>query len=159
MYEKDGEKYFIVDEHQHFWNARPDNWVEGRENLAKGWIDCFYGYHQLGPPETHWELEKYQRWTLEDYGRDVFEEGHVDYAVLQSTYLKLLVQGGLQHHRAQPDRSAEAFPGKVIVNGRWDPREGEEGLAPVRGGPQASTTTRASSSTPPSGTGTRAATR
>ena len=30
MYEKDGEKYFIVDEHQHFWNARPDNWVEGR---------------------------------------------------------------------------------------------------------------------------------
>ena len=23
---------------------------------------------------------------------------------------------------------AEAFPGKVIVNGRWDPREGEEGL-------------------------------
>ena len=34
MYEKDGEKYFIVDEHQHFWNARPDNWVEGRENLA-----------------------------------------------------------------------------------------------------------------------------
>ena len=55
MYEKDGEKYFIVDEHQHFWNARPDNWVEGRENLAKGWIDCFYGYHQLGPPETHWD--------------------------------------------------------------------------------------------------------
>ena len=69
MYEKDGEKYFIVDEHQHFWNARPDNWVEGRENLAKGWIDCFYGYHQLGPPETHWDMEKYQRWTVEDYSR------------------------------------------------------------------------------------------
>ena len=88
MYEKDGEKYFIVDEHQHFWNARPDNWVEGRENLAEGWINCFYGYHQLGPPETHWELEKYQRWTVEDYGHDVFDEGHVDFAVLQSTYLK-----------------------------------------------------------------------
>ncbi len=105
MYEKDGEKYFIVDEHQHFWNARPDNWVEGRENLAKGWIDCFYGYHQLGPPETHWDMEKYQRWTVEDYGHDVFDEGHVDYAVLQSTFLKLLVQGGLQHHQAQPGRS------------------------------------------------------
>jgi len=111
MYEKDGEKYFIVDEHQHFWNARPDNWVEGRENLAKGWIDCFYGYHQLGPPETHWPLEKYQRWSLEDYGRDVFEEGHVDYAVLLDVPL-LLVQGGLQHHQAQPD------------GGRGVPRQG-----------------------------------
>ena len=66
MYEKDGEKYFIVDEHQHFWNAGRDNWVEGRENLAKGWIDCFYGYHQLGPPETHWDREKYLRWIFED---------------------------------------------------------------------------------------------
>ena len=36
MYEKDGEKYFIVDEHQHFWNAGRDNWVEGRENLREG---------------------------------------------------------------------------------------------------------------------------
>jgi predicted TIM-barrel fold metal-dependent hydrolase len=127
MYEKDGEKYFIVDEHQHFWNARPDNWVEGRENLAKGWIDCFYGYHQLAPPETHWPYEKYQRWTLEDYGRDVFEEGHVDYAVLQSTFLYYWYKEGFN----TTERNltvAEAFPGKVIVNGRWDPREGDEGL-------------------------------
>ena len=127
MYEKDGEKYFIVDEHQHFWNARPDNWVEGRENLAKGWIDCFYGYHQLGPPETHWPLEKYQRWTLEDYGRDVFEEGHVDYAVLQSTFLYYWYKEGFNTTKRN-QTVAEAFPGKVIVNGRWDPREGEEGL-------------------------------
>ena len=27
MYEKDGEKYFVVDSHMHFWNAAPDNWV------------------------------------------------------------------------------------------------------------------------------------
>ena len=101
--------------------------MEGRENLAKGWIDCFYGYHQLGPPETHWELEKYQRWTLEDYGRDVFEEGHVDYAVLQSTFLKYWYTEGF--NTTERNRTvAEAFPGKVIVNGRWDPREGEEGL-------------------------------
>jgi predicted TIM-barrel fold metal-dependent hydrolase len=126
MYEKDGEKYFIVDEHQHFWNARPDNWVEGRENLAKGWIDCFYGYHQLGPPETHWEMEKYQRWTVEDYGHDVFDEGHVDFAVLQSTYLKHWYTEGFNTVERN-QQIAEAYPGKVIVNGRWDPREGEEG--------------------------------
>src|SRR6476469_9787806 len=49
MYEKNGEKYFVVDSHMHFWDASRDNWVEGRENLAKGWIDCFYGYHKLAP--------------------------------------------------------------------------------------------------------------
>ena len=59
MYEKDGEKYFVVDAHMHYWDASRENWRQGREDLAKGWIDCFYGYHQLGPPETHWDYEKY----------------------------------------------------------------------------------------------------
>jgi hypothetical protein len=55
MYEKDGEKYFVVDSHSHFWDASEENWVPGAEQYAKGWIDCFYGYHKLGPPETHWD--------------------------------------------------------------------------------------------------------
>ena len=54
MYEKNGEKYFVVDSHMHFWDASRDNWVEGREKYAKGWIDCFYGYHRLAPPKTLW---------------------------------------------------------------------------------------------------------
>ena len=29
LYEKDGEKYFVVDGHTHFWDASPENWVEG----------------------------------------------------------------------------------------------------------------------------------
>jgi hypothetical protein len=29
MYEKDGQKYFVVDSHMHYWNAAPDNWVPG----------------------------------------------------------------------------------------------------------------------------------
>ena len=45
MYEKNGEKYFVVDTHMHYWNAAPDNWVEGAEQYAKGWIECFYGVH------------------------------------------------------------------------------------------------------------------
>ena len=52
MYEKDGEKYFIVDSHIHFWDASPENWVAGREQYAKGLIECFYGYHSgLSPAE------------------------------------------------------------------------------------------------------------
>ena len=41
MYEKDGEKYFVVDSHSHFWDASRENWKPGAEQYAKGWIDCF----------------------------------------------------------------------------------------------------------------------
>ena len=50
MYEKNGDKYFVVDAHQHFWDASPDNWVKGQEQYAKGWIECFHAYMGLGPP-------------------------------------------------------------------------------------------------------------
>ena len=49
MYEHNGEKYFIVDSHMHYWNAAPDNWVKGAEQYAKGWIECFHAYQGLGP--------------------------------------------------------------------------------------------------------------
>ena len=56
VYEKDGEKYFVVDSHMHYWDASPDNWVPGQEQYAKGWIECFHAYKGLGPPETHWPI-------------------------------------------------------------------------------------------------------
>ena len=127
MYEKDGEKYFIVDSHSHFWDASRENWKPGQEQYAKGWIDCFYGYHQLGPPETHWDYEKYLKVSPEDFERDMFVEGHVDVAIFQSTYLKDWYTNGFN----TIDQNAallERFPGKLIVNGRWDPREGDAGL-------------------------------
>jgi hypothetical protein len=119
MYEKDGEKYF--------WDASPDNWVKGHEEYAKGWIECFHAYQGLGPPETHWPIEKFQKYTVEDFQHDVFEEGHVDKAVFQSTYLKEWYANGfndIEQNAALLDR----FPGKLIVNGRWDPRDGDVGL-------------------------------
>jgi uncharacterized protein len=127
MYEKDGEKYFVVDSHSHFWDASKENWVEGKEQFAKGWIDCFYGYHQLGPPETHWDWEHYLKVTPEDFERDMFVEGHVDYAIFQSTYLKEWYKDGFN----TVDQNAallEKWGDKLIVNGRFDPREGDAGL-------------------------------
>jgi hypothetical protein len=53
MYEKNGEKYFVLDSHLHFWDASPANWVPGAEEYAKGWIECFHAYQGLGPAETH----------------------------------------------------------------------------------------------------------
>ena len=88
MYEKDGEKYFVVDSHMHYWNAAPDNWVPGAEQYAKGWIECFHAYQGLGPPETHWTIEHFQKYSEDDLMKDVFEDGHVDVAIFQPTYLK-----------------------------------------------------------------------
>ncbi|MGH3802022.1 MAG: amidohydrolase family protein [Pseudonocardiaceae bacterium] len=127
MYEKDGEKYFVVDSHSHFWDASRENWVPGSENYAKGWIDCFYGYHQLGPPETHWDYEHYLKVSEEDFVRDMFTEGYVDVAIFQSTYLREWYKTGF-NTAAQNHVLTEKYPGKLITNGRWDPREGDAGL-------------------------------
>jgi predicted TIM-barrel fold metal-dependent hydrolase len=128
MYEKDGEKYFVVDSHSHFWDASRENWRSGREEFAKGWIDCFYGYHQLAPPETHWDYERFLKVTPEDFERDMFTEGHVDYAVFQSTYLKEWYTEGF-NTVDQNGSLLERFGDRLIVNGRFDPRDGDAGLA------------------------------
>jgi predicted TIM-barrel fold metal-dependent hydrolase len=127
MYEKDGERYFIVDSHLHFWDASPANWVPGQEQYAKGWIECFHAYQGLGPPETHWPIEKFQKYTEDDFAKDVFDEGYVDHGIFQSTYLKQWYAKGFN----AIDQNAsllERFPDKLRVNGRFDPREGEAGL-------------------------------
>src|SRR3954470_752727 len=127
MYEKDGKKYFIFDSHLHFWDASPANWVTGHEEYAKGWIECFHAYQGLGPAETHWSLEKFQKYTIDDFEKDVFTNGGVDKAVFQSTYLKEWYTTGFNDIEAN-GAMLERFPGKLIVNGRFDPREGTAGL-------------------------------
>ncbi|MBO0787155.1 MAG: amidohydrolase [Actinobacteria bacterium] len=131
MYEKDGEKYFVVDSHMHYWNAAPDNWVPGQERYAKGWIECFHAYQGLGPPETHWPIEKFQRYSEDDLMRDLFDEGHVDVAIFQPTYLKEWYREGFN----TTERNAlmgEKHPGRFRYNTRWDPREGEDGRQQLR---------------------------
>jgi predicted TIM-barrel fold metal-dependent hydrolase len=127
MYTKDGESYFVVDGHVHWWNAAPDNWVPGAEQYAKGWIECFYAYHGLGPEDTRWPLEKYQKYSEDDMMADEFERGHVDMAIFQPTYLTEWYKEGFN----TTERNAilaERHPGRFIVNTRWDPRDGDEGL-------------------------------
>jgi predicted TIM-barrel fold metal-dependent hydrolase len=127
MYEKDGEKYFVFDSHLHFWDASPENWVKGQEEFAEGWIKCFHAYQGLGPPDTHWSLEHFQKYSAEDFQKDVFEEGHVDMAVLQSTYLRQWYTNGFNDIEKNAS-ILDQFKGKLILNGRFDPREGDAGL-------------------------------
>ncbi|MGI8709812.1 MAG: amidohydrolase family protein [Acidimicrobiales bacterium] len=127
MYEKDGEKYFVVDSHIHYWDASPENWVKGAEQYAKGWIECFHAYQSLAPPETHWPIEKFMNYGEEAMMKDLFEDGYVDVGIFQSTYLTEWYTTGFN----TTERNAtlvEKYPGKFIVNGRWDPREGDAGM-------------------------------
>jgi uncharacterized protein len=127
MYEKAGEQYFVLDSHAHFWDASPANWVKGAEEYAKGWIECFHAYQGLGPPETHWPIEKFMKYTAEDFERDVYEEGHVDVCIFQPTYLKEWYADGFNTPE-QDAVMAARNPDRSIVNGRWDPRDGADGI-------------------------------
>jgi len=131
VYEKDGEKYFVVDGHMHYWNAAPDNWVPGAEQYAKGWIECFHAYQGLGPPETHWSIEHFQKYSEDDLMKDVFEDGHVDVAIFQPTYLKEWYKEGFN----TTERNAlmgERHPGRFVYNTRWDPRDGDAGIEQLK---------------------------
>ena len=112
MYEKNGEKYFIVDGHIHMWDASPENWVKGQEQYAKGWIECFHAYMGLGPPETHWPIEKFMKYSEEDFVKDVFEDGGVDVGIFQSTYLKEWYTTGFNTAEAN-GAMAEKYPGQA----------------------------------------------
>ncbi|SMC57988.1 amidohydrolase family protein [Kibdelosporangium aridum] len=127
MYEKDGEKYFVVDGHTHFWDASPENWVAGQEQYAKGWIECFHAYQGLGPAETHWSIEEFMKYSEERMMKDLFDEGHVDIAIFQPTNLRQWYKEGFNTTEAD-GAMAERHPGKFIVNTTWDPREGDDGL-------------------------------
>jgi predicted TIM-barrel fold metal-dependent hydrolase len=127
MYEHNGEKYFVMDGHVHFWDASPANWVKGQEQFAKGWIECFHAYQGLGPPDTHWPIEKFQKYSEEDFVKDVFEDGYVDVGVFLPTYLKQWYTEGFNTAERNA-RMAEKYPDRLIVNGRWDPRDGDAGL-------------------------------
>jgi uncharacterized protein len=81
----------------------------------------------LGPPETHWPIEKFMKYSEEDFVKDVFDEGHVDVGIMNSTYLKEWYTEGFNTTERNA-RLAAKHPGKLIVNGRWDPRDGDAGL-------------------------------
>lgn len=125
MYERDGERYFVVDGHIHFWDASPENHAN---RYGEGFINCFYDYHRnLSPEEEVWPLEKFQRYSPDDLMRDLFEEGYVDVGIFQSTYLRDFYVNGFntveRNHFLK-----ERYPDKFILNGAFDPRHGEPGL-------------------------------
>jgi predicted TIM-barrel fold metal-dependent hydrolase len=124
MYEKDGEQYFVVDGHVHFWDARPEN----RNRYGEGFIKCFYDYHRnLGPDEYLWSLEKFEKYSEDDLLHDLFEVGYVDHAIFQPTYLTDFYTDGF-NTTEQDAAVAEKHPGLFTANGAFDPRDGKAGI-------------------------------
>ena len=127
MYEKDGEKYFVVDEHIHFWDARPENWknVHGQQ-----FIECFHDYQTaLSPDEYKWPIEDFYQYSEERIIHDLFEVGYVDKAIFQPTYLTDFYKTGF-NTTEQDAELAEKHPDKFLLNGAFDPRDGERGMKP-----------------------------
>jgi predicted TIM-barrel fold metal-dependent hydrolase len=58
---------------------------------------------------------------------DLFEKGHVDVAIFQPTYLREFYHRGFNTVE-QDAVMAEKYPDKFILNGAFDPRDGEAGI-------------------------------
>jgi predicted TIM-barrel fold metal-dependent hydrolase len=125
----EGEDVFVVDGHLHFWDASPGN---QKNEYGKGWIDCFYGYHKVfTPPEYLWPLDQYQRYSDQQMLRDLFVDGYVDVGIFQPTNLKEFYINGF-NTTEQDAVLKDRYPDRFILNGTFDPRDGERGLDYLR---------------------------
>ncbi|HWA79496.1 MAG TPA: amidohydrolase family protein [Acetobacteraceae bacterium] len=120
-----GEEIFVIDGHTHLWDASNDN---HRNIHGTQFIDCFYAYHaNLSPPENRWPKDKFYDYGPDAMYHDLFVDGYDDMAILQPTYLKEFYKRGF-NTTEQNAVMKERYPDRFILNGAFDPRDGEEGL-------------------------------
>jgi predicted TIM-barrel fold metal-dependent hydrolase len=121
----EGKEVFIVDGHVHFWDGSPEN---QRNVHGKQFIECFYGYHTaLSPKEELWEKAHFEKPSEEDFYNDLFVEGPDDVAIVQTTVLKDFYKTGFGDLK-RSSAVAARHKDRVIVNGSFDPRDGEQAL-------------------------------
>ncbi|MEA1932200.1 amidohydrolase family protein [Halohasta litorea] len=125
MFTYEGEDIFVIDGHIHMWDASDENIkTEGGQQF----IDCFYDYHTgFTPEDRQWTFEEYQQYGADRLTDDFFGNGVVDMGIFQPTHLQEFYHDGFNTFDdlgAMVDR----YPERFIVNGRFDPRDGEAGL-------------------------------
>jgi predicted TIM-barrel fold metal-dependent hydrolase len=129
MYRHNGQDIFVVDCHTHFWDARPENW---RTSHGESWIKCFFAYHSaLSPTDAVWPFEKFCHYGEEAIVNDLFREGYVDMAILNSTYLHEFYHKGFNTH-VQNFAIKQKHPDRFLLCGSFDPRDEEKGLDAMR---------------------------
>jgi predicted TIM-barrel fold metal-dependent hydrolase len=126
---QDGHEIFVVDGHTHLWDGSPENQAN---RYGKGFIECFYDYHKtFTPTELLWPLDRFEKYGVERMVDDEFVRSYVDVAILQPTYLTDFFTNGFN----TTDQNAvikHQYPDRFILNGSWDPRDGERGLDELR---------------------------
>lgn len=121
----EGKEIFVVDGHTHFWDGSPEN---QRNIHGKQFVECFYAYHTaLSPKEQLWPKDKFEKYSADDLYRDLFVDGPDDVAIVQSTYLKDFYKQGFNTLERNAEM-AKRYPERFIVNGSFDPRDGEAAL-------------------------------
>lgn len=125
MYQQDGEEIFVIDGHVHLWDAREENIIhQGGEEF----IQCFYDYHTgFTPEEREWDLEEYRYYGPDRMTEDLFGNAAADMAVFQPTYLTDFYDEGF-NTIDQNAELAEEYPERFVLNGAFDPRDGEAGM-------------------------------
>jgi len=125
MYTHDGEEIFVIDGHVHLWDATEENIKhEGGEQF----IQCFHDYHTaFTPEEEQWDMDTYRKYGKERMMNDLFRDGYVDMGIFQPTYLTDFYDEGF-NTTEQNAELAEEYPERFVLNGAFDPRDGEEGL-------------------------------
>lgn len=122
---RDGARLFVVDGHIHLWDARAEN---RRNRYGLTFIESFWSGHiSMTPADQRWPWERFLHYGVEAAGKDLFEDGYCDMAIMLPTDLREFYVDGF-NTTAQCAALKEAYPDKVILNGRMDPREGTRGL-------------------------------
>lgn len=124
----EGKEIFVLDGHTHFWDGSPEN----QSNVhGKQFIDCFYAYHSnLSPPDHLWEKSKFEKYSADDIYNDLFVDGPDDIAIIQTTVLSDFYKNGFSSVERSTSMASKN-PGRFIVNGAFDPRDGEKALEQI----------------------------
>lgn len=120
-----GDKVLVVDGHIHLWDARPEN---RRNRYGLTFIESFWGSHVgMTPPAERWSFERFLHYGVDGAAKDLFVDGYVDHAIMLPTNLTDFFVDGFNTVE-QCAAFKTAYPDKVTLNGRFDPRDGERGL-------------------------------
>ncbi|WP_277553733.1 amidohydrolase family protein [Halobaculum limi] len=126
MYVTDeGEEIFVIDSHLHLWDASEENIThEGGEQF----IQCFYDYHTgFTPEDKQWGLDEYRKYGADRMADDLFGNAAVDMGIFQPTYLRDFYADGFNTIEDNAEL-AQRYPERFVLNGRFDPRDGEAGM-------------------------------
>jgi hypothetical protein len=99
----------------------------GRNRFGLTFIESFWsGHTSMTPAGQRWPWERFLHYGVEGAGKDLFEDGYCDIAILLPTDLREFYVDGF-NTTAQCAALKQAYPQRTILNGRMDPREGSAG--------------------------------